>query len=65
MGMFYFTELGKLNYMHHTIGIYSGVQWTNEAVLASEKGDSIITHLLEVMGIMEISIQIKSYNAPA
>lgn len=45
--MFYFTEFGKLNYMHHTTGTYSGFQWTT--ALASEKGDSIITYLLEVM----------------
>lgn len=26
VGMFYFTEFGKLNYMHHTTGTYSGFQ---------------------------------------
>lgn len=63
MDMFYFAEFGKLNYMHHTIDMYSGLQWTT--ALASEKGDSIISHLLEVMVIMKISIQIKTDNAPA
>ena len=49
--------------MHHTIGTYSGFQWST--VLASEKTDSVITHFLEVMAIMEISIQIKMDNGLA
>lgn len=60
--MFYFAEFGKLNYMHQIINTYSGLQWTT--ALASEKDDSIISHLLEVMIIMKIFIQIKTDNAP-
>ena len=33
--------------------------------LSSERGDSVITHLLEVMAIMGISTQIKTDNGPA
>ena len=52
MDVFKFSEFGKLKYVHHTIDTYSGFQWTT--VLSSEKADSVITHLLEVMAIMDI-----------
>jgi hypothetical protein len=64
MDAFYFTEFGKLKYLCHTIYTYSGFQWAI-ITLASEKADSIITHLLEVMAIMGISTQIKTDNGPA
>ena len=55
MDVFYFTEFGKLKYIHHTIDIYSGFHWTiSEKALISEKADSVITNLLEVMAIMSI-----------
>ncbi|KAL6059743.1 hypothetical protein STEG23_009665, partial [Scotinomys teguina] len=47
MDVFHFAEFGKLKYVHHTIDTYSGFQWAT--ALSSEKADSIITHLLEVM----------------
>jgi transposase InsO family protein len=62
MGVFHFTEFGKLKYVHHTIDTHSGFQWAT--ALASEKADSVITHLLEVMAIMGIPIQIKTDNGP-
>ena len=49
--------------MHHTIDTYSGFQWAT--ALTSEKADSVITHLLEVIAFMEIPVQIKTDNAPA
>ena len=42
--------------MHHTVNTYTEFHW---AALASEKADSVITHLLEVMTIIEIPIQVK------
>ncbi|KAL6090637.1 hypothetical protein STEG23_006835, partial [Scotinomys teguina] len=57
------TEFGKLKYVHHTIDTYSGFQWA--IALSSEKADSVIMHLLEVMAIMGIPAQIKTDNAPA
>lgn len=63
MDVLHFTEFGKLKYIHHTIDTYSGFQWAT--ALASEKADSVITHLLEVMAIMGIPIQIKTDNGPA
>ncbi|KAL6032000.1 hypothetical protein STEG23_002249 [Scotinomys teguina] len=56
-------EFGKLKYVHHTIDTYSGFQWA--IALSSEKADSVIMHLLEVMAIMGIPAQIKTDNAPA
>ncbi|KAL6038262.1 hypothetical protein STEG23_034935 [Scotinomys teguina] len=61
--VFHFAEFGKLKYVHHTIDTYSGFQWAT--ALSSEKADSVITHLLEVMAIMGIPAQIKTDNAPA
>jgi hypothetical protein len=49
--------------VHHTIDTYSGFQWAT--ALASEKADSVITHLLEDMAIMGIPIQIKMDNSLA
>ncbi|KAL6078044.1 hypothetical protein STEG23_004480 [Scotinomys teguina] len=63
MDVFHFAEFGKLKYVHHTIDTYSGFQWAT--ALSSEKADSVITHLLEVMAIMGIPAQIKIDNAPA
>ncbi|KAL6045669.1 hypothetical protein STEG23_015755 [Scotinomys teguina] len=63
MDVFHFAEFGKLKYVHHTIDTYSGFQWAT--ALSSEKVDSVITHLLEVMAIMGIPAQIKTDNAPA
>ena len=62
MDAFYFTEFGKLKYLCHTIYTYSGFQWAI-ITLASEKADSVITHLLEVMAIMGIPTQIKADNS--
>ena len=61
--VFYFAEFGKLKYVHHTIDTYSGFLWAT--ALSSEKADSVITHLLEVMAIMDIPAQIKTDNGPA
>ena len=63
MDVFHFLEFGKLKYVHHTIDTYSGFQWAT--ALSSEKADSVITHLLEVMAIMGIPTQIKTDNGPA
>ena len=63
MDVFHFAEFGKLKYVHHTIDTYSGFQWAT--ALSSEKADSVITHLLEVMAIMGIPAQIKTDNGPA
>ncbi|KAL6089097.1 hypothetical protein STEG23_029011 [Scotinomys teguina] len=63
MDVFHFAEFGKLKYVHHTIDTYSGFQWAT--ALSSEKADSVIMHLLEVMAIMGIPAQIKTDNAPA
>ena len=63
MDVFHFAEFGKLKYVHHTIGTYSGFQWAT--ALSSEKTDSVITHLLEDMAIMGIPAQIKIDNGPA
>jgi len=63
MDVFYFTELGKLKYVHHGIDTYSGFQWATP--LVSEKADSVITHLLEGVTIMVILIQIKTDNGLA
>ena len=57
----HFTEFGKLRYVHHTIDMFSGFK--RATALNSEKADSVITHLLEV--IMGIPVQIKTDNAPA
>ncbi|KAL6092360.1 hypothetical protein STEG23_021666 [Scotinomys teguina] len=63
MDVFHFMEFGRLKYVHHTIDTYSGFQWATP--MSSEKADSVITHLLEVMAIMGIPVQIKTDNAPA
>ena len=49
--------------MHHTTDTYSGFQWAT--ALASEKADSVVTQLLEVMDILGIPIQIITDNGPA
>ncbi|MBV2133725.1 DDE-type integrase/transposase/recombinase [Pseudomonas sp. MAP12] len=63
MDVFHFAEFGNLKYVHHTIDTFSGFQWAT--ALNSEKADSVITHLLEVMAVMGIPAQIKTDNAPA
>ncbi|KAL6070467.1 hypothetical protein STEG23_006054, partial [Scotinomys teguina] len=63
MDVFHFAEFGRLKYVHHTIDTYSGFQWATP--MSSEKADSVIIHLLEVMAIMGIPVQIKTDNAPA
>lgn len=52
--VFHFAEFGKLNYVHHT----SGFQWAS--TLSSGKAGSEISHLLEVMAILGISVQVKN-----
>ena len=47
---------------NHTIDTYSGFPWAT--ALNSEKADSVITPLLEVMAIMGIPAQIKTDNSP-
>jgi hypothetical protein len=63
MDVFHFAEFEKLKVVHHTIDRYSGLQWAS--ALGSEKADSVITHLLEIMTILGIPVQIKIDNAPA
>lgn len=63
MDIFYFAELAKLKYVHHTIDKYSRFQWAT--ALTSEKADLVITHLLDGMAIMGIPVQIKIDNALA
>ena len=63
MDVFHFVEFGKLKYVHHTIDTYSSFQWAT--ALSSEKANSIITHLLEVMAIVGIPAQIKTDNGLA
>ena len=46
--------------IYDTTDTCSEVQWTS--ALSSEKADSVITHLLEVMSMMEIPIQIRTDN---
>ena len=61
--MFHFAEFGKRKLVHHTIDICSRFQWAT--ALNSEKADSVIKHLLEVMDTMGIPVHIKTDNAPA
>ena len=63
MDVFHFMEFSKLKYVHHTIDTYSGFQWAT--ALSSEKADSVITHLLEVMAFMGIPAQTKTDNGLA
>ena len=52
MDVFHFAEFGNLKHVHHTIDTFSGFQWATAP--NSEKVDSVITHLLEVMAVMGI-----------
>ena len=61
--MSHFLEFGKLKYVHYAINTYSSFQ--KATIFNLEKGDSIITHLLEVIIIMCIPAQVKTDNAPA
>ena len=63
MDVFHLMEFGKLKYVHHMIDTYSGFRWVTNLNL--EKADSVITHLLEIMVIMDIPAQIKTDNCPA
>ena len=63
MYAFHFTEFRKLKCVHHTVDTHSRFQWA--IALSSEKTDSVIIHLLEIMAIMGITVQIKTDNAPA
>ena len=63
MDVFHFMEFGKLKYVYHTIDTYSGFQWAT--ALTSEKADSVITHLMEIMAIMGIPAQIKTDSGSA
>ena len=63
MYVFHFPEFGKLNYVHHSIDTYSGFQWAT--ALSSEKANSVIMHLLEVIAIIGIPAQIKADKGPA
>ena len=56
-------EFGKLEYVLHTIDTCSVFQWAT--ALSSEKADSVITYLLEVMAFMGIPLQIRTDNPPA
>lgn len=58
MDVFHFGDFVKLKHVHHT-------KISMGKFLSSEKVDSVITHLLVVMVIMEILVQIKDNNAPA
>ena len=57
MDIFPFTEFGNMIHVNHTSNTFSGFQWAT--ALNSEKADSVITHLLEVMAVMGIPAQIK------
>lgn len=63
MDMFHFAEFGKLKYVLYTFDTYSGFQWTIS--LSLEKADTVTKHFLEIIAIMDIHVQIKSYNALA
>ena len=56
--MFHLILFVKLKYVHHTIDKYSGFRWAN--ALYSEKADSVIIPLLEVMTIMGLPVQMKT-----
>ena len=62
MDVLYFAEFGNLKYVHHIINTYSCFQWV--IALSSEKADSVIMPLLEVMAIMDIPAQMKTDNGP-
>ena len=49
MDVFIIAEFGNVKYILSTIDTFSWFQWAT--YLKSEKADSIITHLLEVMAI--------------
>lgn len=63
MEVFHFVQFGKLKYVYHTIAIYSGFQWAT--ALSSERADSVITYVLEIMAIMGISVKIRTDIIPA
>lgn len=63
MDVFHFVEFGRLKFAHHTIDMYLGLQWAT--ALSSEKADSVISHLLEVMAIVKIPVQVKIDHALA
>ena len=61
MDVFHFEKFGKLKIAHHPIDTYLGFQWAT--ALSSGKADFLITHLLQVMGIMAIPVQMKTDSA--
>ena len=63
MDVFHFTKFGKLKCVLYTVDTYSRFQ--RATALTTEKADTIVTYLLEVMAIMGISTQIKTDNGPA
>ena len=63
--MFHFVEFGELRQVHmlihHTIETYFAFQWAS--ALNSEKADSDIAHLLEMVVILEMPLQIETDGA--
>ena len=57
MDFFHYAEFGNLKYVHHNIETFSRFQWASDHI--SEKDDSVITHLLEVMAFLFISVYFK------
>lgn len=62
MDVFHCAEFGKLKYVHHSSDKFSGFQWAT--ALSSEKADSMIIYLVEIMIITVISVQIKTDHVP-
>jgi hypothetical protein len=60
--MFHFVKFGGLRYVHlsvhQTVDVYSEYPW--DFALNSEKADSEIAHLLEVIAILEMPLLIKA-----
>ena len=60
--MFHFVKFGELRYVHvlvhQTVYAYSEYQW--DFALNSEKTDSEIAHLLEIITILEMTLLIKA-----
>lgn len=47
----HFTEIREVKYMHHATGSYSEFRWS--FALNSGKHDSMFTHLLEMVAVLE------------
>lgn len=63
MYVFYLTEFGKLKCVLYTVDTYSRFQ--RATALTTEKADTIVTYLLEVMAIMGMPRQSKTDDATA